>query len=139
MTRRKSTTTSTAQVLRRVAMHYPQVEEGIACEGTAVESSSFRARGKSFLFVGRDVVRVKLSASQADARQLAAKDPDRYQIGANGWAAVKLADGAAPPLDLLARWIDESYRLIADRRFVALLDERGARAKTEAKRKPSAR
>jgi predicted DNA-binding protein (MmcQ/YjbR family) len=131
-----TTNSKLAQALRTIALRYPEAEEAIACEGTALESSVFRARKKSFLFVGAADVKVKLRESQAEATRLASKDPSRYRVGGHGWISVSLSAGD-PPLELLERWVDESYREVADKRLLALLPERAlapVKKRTAAKR-----
>ena len=59
------------KALRSLALKYPDCEEGIACKGTAIECSTFKVKGKAFLFVGRTEVRLKLADSIAEARKLA--------------------------------------------------------------------
>jgi hypothetical protein len=99
--------------LRTAALRLPGVEEGVACEGTAVESRTFKVRKKSFLFVRRANVMLKLGDSADEAARLASKD-GRYRIGAGGWLTVTLGAGTAPPpMALMTRWIAESYRLYA--------------------------
>jgi hypothetical protein len=39
-----------------------------------------------------------------------------------------LSSGECPPLDLLKKWIDESYRTVVDKRLVAELPEHGLSA-----------
>ena len=98
--------------LRRIALRYPEVEEGIACKGTALECATFKARTKAFLFVGQSEARVKLHESLTEAAALAAQEPGLYQVGGHGWVKVTF-DGKSFPLDVMERWIDESYRLLA--------------------------
>ena len=105
-------------------MRYPEAEEGIACKGTAIECSVFKAKKKSFLFVGAREIRLKLKESLPEAARLASKEPARYEAGSQGWIKVKLDTNEAPPLDLLEQWIDESYRTIAGKRLVVMLPER---------------
>src|SRR5262245_32407399 len=100
------------QALRTIALRYPETEEGVACKGTAIECTTFKAGNKAFLFVGAKEIRLKLQASLAEANKLAAKDPDRYKTGAHGWVAISTGDGQAVDLNLLERWVDESYRLL---------------------------
>src|SRR5947209_8199382 len=102
------------KTLRKLALKYPEVEEGIACKGTVVECATFKARGKAFLFLARTNLRLKLGESLAEAVALAAKEPGRYEVGAHGWIKVTIGDDPLP-LDVLTRWIDESYRLLAQR------------------------
>jgi hypothetical protein len=98
--------------LRPIAMALGDVEEGIACKGTAIESSTFKANKKAFLFVGAGAVRLKLDASLADARKLAAKDPDKFDVGAGGWIKIAIADGEKAPLTILKKWISESHDVL---------------------------
>jgi len=123
--RQKNTDGGPGQALRTAALRYPEAEEGIACKGTAIECSAFKSRKKTFLFVGAADIRLKLRESIAEAAKLAAKEPGRYEVGALGWVKVKLSAGEQPPLDLLEKWIDESYRVVVDKRLVAMLPERG--------------
>ena len=103
---------ATTRTVRQAAMRHPDTEETIACQGTAVESRRFSVGKKAFLFVGKKSVMVKLDESRAEAVDLAAKEPDRYRIGATGWATVATGDGKAP-VARLRRWVDESWRVVA--------------------------
>lgn len=104
------------KALRALAAKYPGVDEGVACKGTALESSTFGVKKKAFLFLAdaREpcTVRLKLAKSVAEARKLAAQDPARYAIGAGGWAKLTFPAADPPPLELLKRWVDESYRVV---------------------------
>lgn len=125
-------------ILRPIAMRYPEAEEGIACKGTAIECTTFKARNKAFLFVGAKEIRLKLQASLAEAAKLAAKDPERYQAGKIGWVTMRLHPGDALPIDVLERWIDESYRLLVPKELATMLAERdgpsGGAAKSATKK-----
>jgi hypothetical protein len=101
---------ATAIVARALALE--GAEEGVACEGTALEKRTVRVGGRAFLFVGvKDDafdVMLKLDESLAAAKALAATDP-RIKVGANGWTSAKFAAGEAPPPNELGAWIEESY------------------------------
>jgi len=99
------------QVLRQFALQLPATEEGVACEGTALESRTVKRENKAFLFLRATEVRLKLAASLKEAAALASKDPTHFSLGAHGWVLVKFA-GASDPLDVLKRWIEESYSLL---------------------------
>ena len=99
--------------LRKVAMRYPGTEEGVACEGTPIESRTVKARGKAFLFLRVDHARFKLRESLPEANKLASRQPGRLQVGSGGWVKANLGNDGSTPLDLLERWIGESYRLMA--------------------------
>jgi len=116
MARQKNTNGGAIEALRKCALAHPDVEEGIACKGTALESSTFKARKKAFLFVqpkdGGMKLRLKLDTLAPEAKKLAAKEPDRYGVGAKGWVAATFGPDEAPPKGLLERWIAESYRIV---------------------------
>jgi hypothetical protein len=99
--------------LRKLAHKYPDCVEGIACKGTAIECTTFKLKGKAFLFVGRADIRLKLSDSVTEAKKLAAKEPTRYTIGANGWTKITFTEDEPLPLDVVTRWLGESYQLMA--------------------------
>ena len=98
------------QTLRSFAVKLPETDEGVACEGTALESRTVRRKGKAFLFLRATEARFKLGPSIAEAKARAAKDPQHLQVGAGGWALVKF-EGATLPLDVLRRWVAESHEL----------------------------
>jgi predicted DNA-binding protein (MmcQ/YjbR family) len=99
-----------ARFLRTQAMGMPGAEEAIACAGTALESAVFRSKKKSFLFIGREHVRLKLTDSLDEAAALAKKKPEVVEIGNLGW--VKLTSAEGVPRKTLERWIQESYRAV---------------------------
>lgn len=72
-----------AKALEQAASKLPGAEEATACAGTSLE-----------------------------AKKLAKAEPQRYAIGANGWATVKFGADEQAPLPLLTRWIAESHALI---------------------------
>lgn len=90
--------------IEALARALPEVEVGLACAGTSLESRTFRVKGKAFLFVSREHVRLKLEHSVAEARKLGA------EVGAGGWT--KLALDALPARAILGRWIAESHALL---------------------------
>jgi hypothetical protein len=113
------------EALRTVALRYPEAEEGVACEGTAAEKRTIKARGKAFLFLGVTDAMLKLRASLDEASGLAAEEPNRYRVGAHGWVTITFGDAGPPALDRLVGWVDESYRLLAPKQLVTLLPEGG--------------
>lgn len=120
--------------LRGRAMRHAGVEESVTGAGTASEASTYTAGGKAFLFVAvRDELyelRLKLGASKAEASRLSSKSPDRFAIGATGWAKITFPKSEAGPRPILERWIDESHAL-----FVPA-NAKGAPPKAKAKSPP---
>jgi hypothetical protein len=101
------------QALRKAALRYPGTEEGVACEGTPIESRTVKARNKAFLFLTVGHARLKLRESLPEAAKLAQKRPDQLKVGSGGWVKASLGADQSTPLDVLERWVGESYQLMA--------------------------
>lgn len=69
-------------------------------------------------------VTVKLPESASIALSLPFVTPTGYGLGKSGWVTATFAARSKPPLDLLKRWIDESYRAVAPKKLIAGLDDR---------------
>jgi len=123
------------KALRQFALKLPGTEQGIACAGTKLECPTVTVKGKAFLFAGANHLRLKLTDSIPEAKKLAAKEPDRYSVGANGWIAVASPDGTWPAMSLMQKWTEESYRQFAPKQS----DAKKAPAKKSAKSKAKAR
>lgn len=93
----------------RAAHALPDVETGIACEGTPVESRTFKVNTRAFLFLRPGNLMLKLGPSLPQAAKLAAKHPG-IRAGAGGWITLT---GSHPTPAILARWVKESYQLMA--------------------------
>ena len=122
------------QALRRIALQYPEAEEGTSCNKAA-----FKARNKAFLFVGMDEtsynVMLKLRESLPEAKKLAAKEPGHFGVGGMDWVKATFDHDESPPAGLMEKWIDESYRLLAHKQLVALLPEGGLSVRNSASAK----
>lgn len=129
--------------LRARATRHDGVEESTTGAGGPSESSTYTAGGKAFLFVATKddmyELRLKLGTSKAEASRHASKSPDRFAIGATGWAKITFPKSEAGPRPILERWIDESHAL-----FVPANSKVGAATKPKTKtgpvvKKPAAR
>ena len=89
--------------LGRIALALPEVEQGIACAGTPLESRTYQTRKKAFLFVAKRQARLKLDASAEEAKRIG------FAVGANGWVTLPL--DALPAASVVKRWIAESHAL----------------------------
>lgn len=103
---------SPEEILGQLALVHPDVELGVACAGTKVESRTYRVCERAFLFVRPLELMLKLAELFPEAQEWARRSPEQYKTGAGGWVTVKLAPGL-PPKEVLVRWIGESYRLMA--------------------------
>jgi len=101
--------------MREKACLYPGVDEGTACT-----QSSFKVKGKAFLFAGpqggRYKAMFKLKESRDEAAALAKKYPDNYQIGSNIWVTTRFSAEDPMPEEIWTRWLDESYALSAPKK-----------------------
>lgn len=100
--------------LRERASAYPDVDAGTSCT-----QSAFKRGGKAFLYCGpqggRFKAMFKLDASRSEAEELAARDPDRFEVGKTAWVTARFDADAPLPAALWKRWLDESYELSAPR------------------------
>jgi predicted DNA-binding protein (MmcQ/YjbR family) len=121
-----------AAALREFALRYPEASEDFPW-GERVA----KVRDKVFVFLGRDDedlgITVKLPSSGLMALSLPFASPTGYGLGKSGWVTARFGPGDKPPVELLQRWIDESYRAVAPKELVRALP-----ASTPGKAKPAA-
>ncbi|GAA2761608.1 hypothetical protein GCM10010103_06490 [Streptomyces paradoxus] len=69
-------------------------------------------------------VTVKLKDETAHAHALACPgaEPAGYGLGKAGWVYVPLEQQGAPTAEVLCDWVEESYRVIAPKRLIVVLD-----------------
>ena len=91
----------TSQTIRSLALAYPETEEGSSCVNRA-----FKAGGKNFVFLGEkgDVIKMRLKLEDG------------------GWTLLEFTPDDPPAEADLARWIDESFRLLAPKRVQKLTE-----------------
>lgn len=98
------------EAIRLMASRYPAVDEGTACT-----QSSFKTGGKAFLFIGmqggRYKAMFKLKKSIPQATELAASEPDQYEVGSTTWVTARFTAEKPIPKKLWQKWLDESYEL----------------------------
>ncbi len=108
--------------LRNRAVELPEAWEDHPWGETVV-----KVKRKIFVFLGvgdgshPPGVGVKLLPSHEEALGLPGAAPMGYGLGKAGWVSIRL-DGEPPPSDLLFDWAEESYRLVAPKALVAILD-----------------
>jgi predicted DNA-binding protein (MmcQ/YjbR family) len=109
------------QMLREIALQYPDTTEGTSCN-----KSAYKAGKKSFLFVGEKEdawdMMVKLADSLDETALLEKTLPDSYSVGKHGWVTIRFPLGKGPTKKQLTTWVDESFRLLAAKKLVGLLD-----------------
>ncbi len=120
--------------LRIRAGKYAGVDKGTACTQT-----SFKANKKAFLYVGQAAGRhkamFKLRDSLPEAKKLAAKQPDRFEVGSTNWVTARFTPDEPMPRKLWEKWLDESYGLCAKPPGRSPSKRKAAAKKKTAKRK----
>jgi predicted DNA-binding protein (MmcQ/YjbR family) len=109
------------EALRQFALKFPEATEDHPWDHIAV-----KVKGKTFVFLsGPDDtfnVTCKLPSSGRLALTLPFASPTGYGLGKSGWMTASFKDGDKIPLDRMAEWIEESYRAIASKKLVAVLE-----------------
>jgi predicted DNA-binding protein (MmcQ/YjbR family) len=105
--------------LRRAALALPETTEGTSCVNRA-----FKIRGKkTFLYLGEKqgqiYMMLRLSPSLAAA---AALDDPRVSVGKLGWLTLRFDPDDPFDSAQLSAWITESFRTLAPKTLVRLLD-----------------
>jgi hypothetical protein len=83
---------------------------------------------KIFVFLGSadsptwPAITGKLQDSNAEALGVPGAEATGYGLGTNGWVTVPFATPRVPPFGVLTAWVQESYRRVAPKRFVAELE-----------------
>jgi predicted DNA-binding protein (MmcQ/YjbR family) len=107
--------------LRTMALSLPEVREDHPWG-----HSAFKVGKKAFLFMASEngglSLSVKLPQSGLLALSLPFAQPTGYGLGKSGWVTASFAAKQSPPLAVLERWVDESYRAIAPKKLLARLD-----------------
>jgi predicted DNA-binding protein (MmcQ/YjbR family) len=89
-----------------------------------------KVKTKIFLFLGKPddglSLSVKLPESRTFALGLDWTEPTGYGLGKAGWVSARFRAKDKPPVDVLCKWIDESYRAVAPVKLVKDLDGRTA-------------
>ena len=108
--------------LRAFGLGLPEASEDFPWGHTAL-----KVRGKTFAWLddekGALSLTVKLPASRDFALVFDFAEPAGYGLGRSGWISCRFAAAEAPDLDLMRRWIAESYRAVAPRKLAAQLPE----------------
>ena len=110
--------------LRDFALQYPEAAEEFPWGERAIKVNK-----KVFVFLGHfDGVlsmSTKLPHSGVAASTLPFAEPTGYGLGKSGWVTARFNSDQKPPVQLLCRWIDESYRAVAPKKLIDRLPSRG--------------
>ena len=111
-----------AAALRKFGLAFP----GAHSRSPWPEHDDMAVKDKTFAFMSVPGVRlsvtVKLTVSHAEALQHPCAKPTGYGLGKSGWVTFNFPVEDKPPVDLLKRWVLESYRAVAPKRLLAELE-----------------
>jgi predicted DNA-binding protein (MmcQ/YjbR family) len=120
--------------LVRFALGYPGAWEDHPWGETVA-----KVKTKVFVFFGKSLdgfgLSVKLPQSGTFALGLDWVAPTGYGLGKSAWVTATFGPRVKPPVEVLKKWIDESYRAVAPSTLVRELDG-GADAKPRPRPKP---
>jgi predicted DNA-binding protein (MmcQ/YjbR family) len=105
--------------LRAHGLSFPEASEDFPWGHIAL-----KVRGRTFAWLDRETglgLTVKLPVSRDFALVFDFASEAGYGLGRAGWITCRFAGGEADDLDLLKRWIAESYRAVAPKRLAALI------------------
>jgi predicted DNA-binding protein (MmcQ/YjbR family) len=105
------------EMLRGLALRYPEAHEEFPWGERVV-----KVRKKVFVFLGRSeaglTLGVKLPESGVAALALPFAEPTGYGLGKSGWVTMTFGERDRPPVELLGKFIDESYRAVAPKKLL---------------------
>lgn len=105
-----------------IAAHFEALRDHALALPEAIEEfpwghSAIKVRGKTFLFLNQSEDELSLSVKLPASRDFALifdwAEPTGYGLGRSGWVTACFGAGDEPNLDLIRRWIVESYKAIA--------------------------
>ena len=114
------TADSDFDTLRAFGLALPEAVEDFPWGHTAL-----KVRGKTFVWLDKSdgtlSLTVKLPVSRDFALVFDFAEPAGYGLGRSGWISCRFAKDEAADLDLMKRWIAESYRAVAPKKLGATL------------------
>ena len=104
------------EALRRHGLSLPE-----AVEEFPWGHSALKVRGKTFVFLNQSEEELSLSVKLPVSRDFALifdwAEPTGYGLGRSGWVSARFGPGDEPDLELLERWIVESYKAVAPKKL----------------------
>ena len=107
--------------LRGYGLSFPEASEDHPWGHCAL-----KVRGKTFCWLDQEErlsATVKLPISRDFAAVFDWTEPTGYGLGRSGWITARFAPEDTPDLDLLKRWMAESYRAVAPKKLAATVPD----------------
>ena len=110
------------EALRRHGLSLPE-----AVEEFPWDHSALKVRGKTFVFLNQSEEELSLSVKLPVSRDFALifdwAEPTGYGLGRSGWVSARFGPEDEPDIELLERWIVESYKAIAPKKLGAMVEQ----------------
>ncbi|WP_129790986.1 MmcQ/YjbR family DNA-binding protein [Sphingosinicella sp. CPCC 101087] len=110
------------EALRAFGLGFPEASEDFPWGHTAL-----KVRGKTFAWLTKDEgklgLTVKLPVSRDFALVFDFAEPAGYGLARSGWISCRLPSGESADIDLLKRWIAESYRAVAPKKLATQVED----------------
>jgi predicted DNA-binding protein (MmcQ/YjbR family) len=110
------------EALRRHGLGLPE-----AVEEFPWGHSALKVRGKTFVFLNQSEEELSLSVKLPVSRDFALifdwAEPTGYGLGRSGWVSARFGPNDEPDMELLQRWIVESYKAVAPKKLAATVAE----------------
>ena len=110
------------ETLRRHGLALPE-----AVEEFPWGHSALKVRGKTFVFLNQSEEELSLSVKLPASRDFALifdwAEPTGYGLGRSGWVSARFGPDDEHDLELLERWIVESYKAIAPKKLGRMVDQ----------------
>lgn len=107
--------------IREICLSFPEVAEKPFGGHTA---PSYRVRDKLFVMTGEDGLSMTFKAAPGVQEELVTEAPERFfvpkYVGSKGWVGARL--DVDHDWDEMAELIQDSYRLVAPKRLVRVLE-----------------
>ena len=116
----RSKMTPFEETVRKYALSFPESHEDFPWGHRA-----FKVKKKVFVFMGSEEgvtsFSFKLQKSNKSALKLPFAAPTHYGLGKHGWVTLTFDLGDELPMELILKWIEESYRAIAPKTLIKKL------------------
>jgi predicted DNA-binding protein (MmcQ/YjbR family) len=130
MTRGTDKARKNEAILRAFALQHPEAYEDFPWGERVI-----KVRNKIFVFARCNEEGLGFCAKLPQSSRVALihpfTKPAGYGLGKSGWVEARFGPDDDIPLELLKEWIDESYRAIAPKKLVALLEGKPSTEATE--------
>jgi predicted DNA-binding protein (MmcQ/YjbR family) len=120
---------SRADMIRKAALSFPETSEDFPWG-----HSAFKVKNKTFCWMSfaENGMRLtlKLTESRFHALSMPSVEESNYGLGKHGWVTAFFTYEKDFPIDMLKRWLDESFRAVAPKAISKLMPPMGTKRRS---------